>query len=312
MKKPIVLSCLLLVTSLTIYAQQSDFPKQTGIYLGQKPPGLTPTIFAPEIVITEHRVYANVTFNPELTEVCWTPNSADTTFWHGGILFSMIKNNGVWSEPKEIRFLSEGYNHRSPYFGLNGRRLYFQGYQTIHQGWDQKEKFYFVEKTSQGWSEPILLDSIFNKYVVHWQFSLDSDNNLYFGGDLRGIENSGGIYCSKFVNGKYWEPELIFSNQQYGEAVFGPAISPDGSYILFARVHPRGSTNPRIFSIYICFQVGEDGWTKPLELGEKLNMDGNQPRISPDGKYIFFVGNDSQAYWVDAKIIEEFKPKELE
>jgi hypothetical protein len=311
MKKLIVLSCLLLVTSLTIYAQQSDFPKQTGIYLGQKPPGLTPTIFAPEIVSTEHRVYANVTFNPELTEVCWTPNSADTTFWHGGILFSMIKNNGVWSEPKEIRFLSEGYNHRSPYFGLNGRRLYFQGYQTIHQGWDQKEKFYFVEKTSQGWSEPILLDSIFNKYVVHWQFSLDSDNNLYFGGDLRGIENSGGIYCSKFVNGKYWEPELIFSNQQYGEAVFGPALSPAGSYILFARVHPRGSTNPRIFSIYISFQVGEDGWTKPLELGEKLNMDGNQPRISPDGKYIFFVGNDSQAYWVDAKIIEEFKPKEF-
>jgi len=39
-----------------------------------------------------------------------------------------------------------------------------------------------------------------------------------------------------------------------------------------------------------------------------LHIDGNQPRISPDGKYIFFVGNDSQAYWVDAKIIEELKP----
>lgn len=306
-KLSLISMILIILVVINSYAQQEKLLLQKRPYLDQKPPGLTPTIFAPEIVSTKHRVYANVNFNPGLTEVCWTPNSADTTFWHGGILFSK-KNNGVWSEPKEIRFLSEGYNHRSPYFGLNGKRLYFQGYQAIHQGWDQKEKFYFVEKTSQGWSEPTLLDSIFNKYAVHWQFSLDSENNFYFGGDLRGVENSGGIYCSKFVNGKYWEPELIFSNQQYGEAVFGPAISPDGGYILFARVHPRGSTNPRIFSIYISFQEGEDGWTKPQELGEKLNMDGNQPRLSPDGKYIFFVGNDSQSYWVDAKIIEGLKP----
>jgi hypothetical protein len=39
-------------------------------------------------------------------------------------------------------------------------------------------------------------------------------------------------------------------------------------------------------------------------------MDGNQPRISPYGKYIFYVGNDGMSYWVDAKIIEELKAKE--
>jgi Tol biopolymer transport system component len=142
-----------------------------------------------------------------------------------------------------------------------------------------------------------------NKFAIHWQFSLDSENNLYFGGDLRGVEGTGGIYCSKFVKGKYQQPKLIFSNKEYGEAVFGPAISPDNTYLLFARVHPRGSSNPRIFSIYISFRKDDNGWTKPLELGEKLNMDGNQPRISPDGRYIFFIRNDGQAYWVDAKII---------
>ena len=93
----------------------------------------------------------------------------------------------------------------------------------------------------------------------------------------------------------------------YGEAVFGPAISPDNNYLLFARVHPRGSANPRIFSIYISFREVDNHWTEPQELGKELDMDGNQPRISPDGKYIFFVGNDSQAYWVDAKIIDDFK-----
>jgi Tol biopolymer transport system component len=157
---------------------------------------------------------------------------------------------------------------------------------------------------------PRLLDTIFNKYAVHWQFSLDKKNNLYFGGDLRGKENSGGIYFSKYQEGKYLEPVLIFKNIELNEAVFGPAISPMGDYILFARIHPRGSTNPRIFSIYISFRKSEYAWTEPKELGEKLKMDGNQPRISPDGRYIFFIGNDGMSYWVDAKIIDEFRPKD--
>ncbi len=103
---------------------------------------------------------------------------------------------------------------------------------------------------------------------------------------------------------------MIFKNTVLSDAVFGPAISPDGSYILFARIHPRGSTNPRIFSIYISFKNIDNSWTEPRDLGERLKMDGNQPRISPDGKYIFFIGNDGLSYWVSAKIIEELRPKE--
>ena len=203
-----------------------------------------------------------------------------------------------------------GYSHRSPFYSYDGKRLYFQGYPQGNKGFDQGEKFYFVERTPQGWSTPQLLDTIFNKYSVHWQFSLDRSNNLYFGGDLRGIPNSGGIYFSRLSNGRYEEPHLVFSNEKYGEAVFGPVISPDDDYLLFVRVHPRGSTNPRIFSVYISFRTGENEWSEPQELGEKFNMDSNQPRISPDGKYIFFVSNDSRAYWVDAGVIADFRPKQ--
>jgi hypothetical protein len=304
------ISLFLLLFATILSAQNNNSPKLTGPYLGQKPPGLKPEIFAPGIVSTENRVYANVTFNPDLNEVCWTPNSGDTTLFHGGLLISKKSDKG-WSGYEEVRFLKKGYSHRSPYYGLNGNRLYFQGYKNSNQGWDQMERFYYVEKTKQGWSEPKLLDSIFNKYAIHWQFSVDKENNLYFAGNLRGEDSTGGIYFSKYVNGKYHEPDLIFSDKEYGEFVFGPTISPDNSYLLFTRVHPRGSTNPRIFSIYISFRNENEKWNKPLELGEKLNMDGNQPRISPDGKFIFFVGNDGQSYWVDAKIIDALKQQTL-
>ena len=309
MTRTSLIFCILAFAATNLFPQQIDFPTLKGPYLGQKPPGMMPEIFAPGIVSTENRVYANVTFSPDLTKVCWTPNTADSTFYHGGIITSKFEN-GLWTVPEEIRFLGEDYSHRSPYYGLDGKRLYFQAYLRSHQGWDQEEKFYYVERTSNGWSKPVLLDTIFNKYAIHWQFSLDSDNNLYFGGDLRGRENTGGIYFSKYQNGKYLEPVLIFKNSVLDEAVFGPAISPKGDYILFARIHPRGSKNPRIFSIYISFRKSENNWTPPKDLGEILNMDGNQPRISPDGKYIFYVGNDGMSYWVDAKIIKELRAED--
>ena len=44
LKKLILVSCLLLVAGQIIHAQQSDFPKVTGPYLGQKLPGMTPEI----------------------------------------------------------------------------------------------------------------------------------------------------------------------------------------------------------------------------------------------------------------------------
>ena len=310
MKKPSIFFCLLSFAFTNLFSQQNDSQSLNIHYFGQKPPGTIAEIFAPGIVSTEHRVYANVTFNPDFTEACWTPNSTDSTFiYNYGIILSQLKNE-VWTNPKEIRFLDVGYGHRSPFYGYNGKRLYFQAYLLSNQGWDQMEKFYFVKRTTNGWSAPVLLDPILNKYAVHWQFSLDRENNLYFGGDFRGKEHTGGIYFSKYNNSKYLEPVLIFSNNEFNDAVFGPAISPKGDYILFARIHSRASKNPRIFSIYISFRKSENDWTTPKDLGEILNMDGNQPRISPDGKYIFFVGSDGMSYWVSASIIEEWRPKE--
>ena len=46
MKNAILIISILLVSALSIKAQQSNFPELTGPYLGQKPPGKTPEFFA--------------------------------------------------------------------------------------------------------------------------------------------------------------------------------------------------------------------------------------------------------------------------
>lgn len=304
-KYPLLLLIALLSFALRANCQESeDMPAPIAkAYLDQSYPGSSPKIFAKDYLTKDCGIYANVTFHPDLTTVCWTPNSTNDSIYKMG-LFVGEKKNHQWLPFEEVRFLHPSYGHRSPYFSLDGQRLYFQGYLTSNEGWDQFERFYYLEKRGATWSDAVLLDTLFNKYAIHWQFSLDKQNNLFFSGDLRGVENTGGIYYSCFYKGSYHEPVFLFSNQDYGDAVFGPAISPAADYLLFARIHPRGSSNPRIFSIYVSFWKNETGWEEPKDLGEHLLMDANQPRISPDGKYIFFVGNDGYSYWVDSRILE--------
>lgn len=282
-----------------------QFPVLTTRYLGQNEPGTSPTLFSPGIVSTHSQVYGNIVFSPDFTEACWTPNDGNFVQYKGGFIMTTFQN-GRWTAPVGKRFLGEDYNHRSPFYSSDGKRLYFQGHLKSLEGWDQQEKFYYVEKKGKSWSKPTLLDSIFNKYKVHWQFSLDKNHSLYFGGSVRGEKNTSGIYFSRYDDGTYIEPELVFSNKDLPDHIFGPAISPEGDYMIFTRVHPRGFANPRIFSLYISFRIN-DQWSTPEELGKKLQMDGNQVRITHDGKYIFYL-NKAQPYWISTDIIESFRP----
>jgi len=54
MKKLICIINVMLVIATSIIAQQKDFSKLTGPYLGQKPPGKKLEIFAPELFLKQH------------------------------------------------------------------------------------------------------------------------------------------------------------------------------------------------------------------------------------------------------------------
>ena len=61
-----LLFCLILIIGC---AQKEDFPVHKGPYLGQKPPGMTPEVFAPGIISTEHKEHSTLAFSPDGTEI---------------------------------------------------------------------------------------------------------------------------------------------------------------------------------------------------------------------------------------------------
>ena len=117
-------------------------------YLNQSYPGTTPEIFAQPYLTKDCGIYANVTFHPDLHMVCWTPNSSNDSLYKKGLYLGERKS-GQWTPYEELRFLNADYGHRSPFFSADGKRLYFQGFLTSNQGWDQLERFYYVEKIGE-------------------------------------------------------------------------------------------------------------------------------------------------------------------
>jgi Tol biopolymer transport system component len=152
-----------------------------------------------------------------------------------------------------------------------------------------------MERTPNGsWSKPKNLGAPVNSEGAEWYPTLTRDGTIYFGSDRAGGKGRTDIYRSRLVNGKYAEPENLGDviNTQFNE--FEPYISPDESFLIFmagGRTEGRGG-----FDLYLSYNRN-GAWTKPVNLGDKINSAGNEysPMISPDGKYFFWTSARSSA-----------------
>jgi hypothetical protein len=162
-----------------------------------------------------------------------------------------------------------------------------------------------VTRTSQGWSKPEMLPGNINSLdYIHWQFSIERNGNIYFGAGGTGNGKEGYIYCSKYINGHYINPEKLGTEINYpGIYNYSPSISPDGNTLLFTR-----NQNPA--TLFISFRNKDGNWIEAIELNKILNCKNClNPYLTIDGKYLFFL-EGGYPYWVSAKIINELRPNE--
>jgi hypothetical protein len=276
-------------------AQLDKFPVLKGPYLGQKPPGMTPELFMPG-VISNCDLHSGVYFSPDGKEVYY---SIFKESYHN-IMF-MKEENGRWTRPES---LCKGL---APFLSPDGKTLLFT---------TRDYEIWKMERSVNNWSDPISLGPTINCDRSQYGSCVTNDGTLYY-------MNAKSIVRSAFIEGCYMEPEplgsAINSNNYEGPAF----VAPDESYMIFSSFRPGGYGSS---DLYISFR-GKDGtWTGPRNMGPKINSDGRDrlPFVSSDGKYLFFnssrvsvlnpkslSGGPGNAFWVDAKIIEDIKPKEL-
>jgi ankyrin repeat protein len=271
------------------------FPVLKGNYLGQRPPGEKAELFALGVISSIWGLHSTAVFSPDGNEVFWNPmiDYPGEVYSRGGLMM-MKRANGRWAAPDWAPFSGPNSVDGAPFFSPNGTRMYFPSRRPLPgETKDGGSNIWFVDRTASGWSEPRPLDVNGNAIHSHWQLSMDREGNIYFDAD--------GISEARFVSEKYERPVKLgrpISTETGGET--SPFIAPDGSFLLFSRE----------FDLWVSFRGDGGAWSDPVKLGPEVNSPAMElcPRVTADGKYLFFLSNRdgiNHVYWVRAGVIEK-------
>lgn len=143
--KKLILINYLLAMAITTIAQQSDFPKLSGPYLGQKPPGSNAALFADGIIAnSQHSYHTNIIFNNNGTEAYWHKYDRNRT--QDEIVYSKLEN-GKWSSPIKASFSLNKMGDDAPVLSPDGKRIYFISKRPADGGSERgKQLIWFSER----------------------------------------------------------------------------------------------------------------------------------------------------------------------
>ena len=286
---------LLVTTFISLVGLSHTKEKETdssifqGPYLGQKPPGMAPEIFAPGIVSVDKYSEFVCMFTPGAEE-CIFDRYGDDEYQSGAVFVTRIKN-GKWTEPEIFTVLEKYDDVFLPTLSPDGKYWFFTSKNLpVPEGTKKIIPMYFIEKNETGWTGPEYLTQ-----SIHASMTLDG---IVYVNSGRKIKSN---------------PKLKTIVDLYGSLPFEtghPVISPDGSYLVFDNRKLAGQNDCKLF---VSFKKG-DFWTDPISLNKFIKQHAFCAWITFDGKYIFFHSLDSakgNIYWISAEIIEELK-SELE
>lgn len=264
-------------------------------YLGQAAPGQTPRIFAQGVISTGD-VHSRLVISPDGKEMFWTtfeflPEGRIAKTWH------IVDNNGKWTEPQIPPFLTIGMTSGCV-FSPDGKKLFFNSTEDINQGW----KTQYVEKTGSGWSDPKS-----DGFLLKTSVSFTKSGLAYYSAEMTGKPWNSGIYSARYTEAGYDNIQALDGVINSPFIDYTPYISPECDYLMFSSSRP--SSNEEMF-LFISFKNDNGTWSTPQKMNEKMGFSDRArfPSISPDGKYIFFCGDDGNIYWVNRDVVEWFRP----
>lgn len=293
----LMLAVMLFLTACqTINKQASDqdTPATEASYFGEEPPGLVPKLFDPEIVSPEG-LFEGGSFSPDMKEYYFSRKNGK---YEKRTFFVIRYENGGWGSESETDI-------KWPNFSADGTMMY-------GGKWYRKQ-------TDTGWSE-LKNQGEFLKDQAHGT-SLSSKGTYYFGFYREEDQGAGSIRYSRLINGQHEPPQKMSEAINRGKDIAHPFIAPDESYLMWdvEREDGHGGSD-----IYVSYRDKDGSWMPAMNMGAQINtaLQESSPGVSHDGKYLFFSRGEWKAnedgstywvgrpYWVDAQIIEQFRPKQ--
>lgn len=264
---------------------QDEFPVLEGPYMGQTPPGRVAEPFAPGVISKEGWQIEGV-FAPGMREFYFTTDSGkDTPI----TVIGFRQQNNIWK--KYTTFLRKGEITFSP----DGKRMHMaKGYK---------------DRIGDAWSERKSLGPMFDRKDWGIMRLSASAKGTYVFDDYKSKDT---IRISTVKDGKRQAPKRMSPVVNSGKFTAHPFIAPDESYLIWDSERDGGYGAS---DLYISFRQQDGSWGPAINMGNKVNSEKGDTyaSVTPDGKYLLFnrriddATDNSDIYWVDAKIIEELR-----
>jgi len=324
----IVLACLLIID---IQAQENELPVLKGPYLGEKPPGMIPEIFAPGVVST-CLDELNSVFSPDGQEFYFCVRNLGASS-----LFMMKCIQGAWGQPSPLPFAGL-YNDIDVSLSPDGQRLFFCSNRPVAGGGSPKEDhdIWMCARKGDSWGQPEHLGDAVNSPRDDFFPIVTKNKTLYFNSQRAG-PGTNDIYMCRWVDGKYAPAEKLGPEINSENREFDAFVAPDESFIVFTSERPA---DDRFGDLYISFKTPGGAWMPARNMGKGINGLGPEfgTVLTPDGKFLFFTrqtrpqverkaataltyddylmmhnspdNGSTNIWWVDATIIGELRTQE--
>lgn len=299
------MALILVLTLSACKTEESNIDKYDSVIIenyifGQKPPAEVPEVFAPGKVSVNGRFEGAISFSPDLEEIYFSASNEDE---ETAIYFSKLENT-KWTPIKKVNFTNgKKKEEMHPFVSPDGKRIYFTALDSAFVD----EKIWYVDRVGDFWGNAKLLDAPVNDDLVFFPNQSKNGDLYYF--NLSKFKT----FYAPHKNGTFAQVEEV--PIEFGHHAF---IAPSQDYLIVAG---RNNTEEgrKDNDLYVCFKETDGTWTKPLDLGKTINTGLNEksPRITPDGKYLFF-GRDERSengesvdladiFWVNTAVIERLR-----
>jgi hypothetical protein len=290
---------------LTKTAVVTANPQIKGVYFGLTPPGEKPEIFAPGIISLQTRLETYPTFSPDGKTMFFSVVNAAWT--EGRILYTRLEN-GVWTKPEAAPFSDDRYINWESFISPDGKRMFFASNRPPSSAMD----IWMVERTLEpSWSAPVRLPEPVNSAAADGSPCVTNNGTLYFKSLRSGGIGGSWLYRALLKDGAYTQSESLGNIIKTTSGETEPYMSPDESYLIFISETRKGGNGG--WDLWISFREKDGSWTEPINLGLNINSADDEygPRVTADGKYLFFTrekrGETMDIYWVSTRVIDKLR-----
>jgi hypothetical protein len=273
-------------------------PVLEGPYLGQKPPGKTPELFAPGVIsVDENFEHSAAVFSPDGKEVFWCTNvDWYTERKQQGMLrlYFMKLVGGKWTAPARAPFV-ENLRIERPTFSPCGMWLFFE--YSADTGNPDNVDIFVVERSGDSWSEPEPVSSLINTPGIERIQCFTADGSFYFSRNPFSPREE--MFVAKWKDGTFSAPEKLGEDYNSDVSEYALVIGPKEDYMLICQQAAQRSPN-----VFVSYKNADGIWSDRIRTPY---YSGGFLALSPDGKYLFIENEGIR--WVSTSFVDEFRPE---